>query len=269
MNSSTEQLEALLRNAGSVAVLTGAGISTASGIPDFRSAGGVYSDERNVNVFDLPAFQRDPAVFYRFARSFYPQVRDAEPNAAHRALAEWQRKGLDVTVITQNVDDYHQRAGSDPVYTVHGNFIRSTCRGCGAQIETEVLFPIIERGDIPHCSCGGVYKPNITFFGEMLPEADWTAAVNAISRADLVLVLGTSLTVYPAASLPAYRPTGSKLVIINRDSTSLDGEADLVVNGDLCATLSSLSVCRMKDAFPKSETGRFAVSACDVRDDSG
>lgn len=243
MNSSAEQLQVLLRNAGSVAVLTGAGISTASGIPDFRSAGGVYSDERNVNVFDLPAFQRDPSIFYRFARRFYPQVRrDAEPNAAHHALAEWQRQGLDVTVITQNVDDYHQRAGSDPVYTVHGNFILSTCRDCGSQVETEVLFPIIERGDIPHCSCGGVYKPNITFFGEMLPEVDWTASVNTISHADLVLVLGTSLTVYPAASLPAYRPAGSKLVIINRDPTSLDADADLVIHDDLCETLSAVSL---------------------------
>ena len=242
MNTSVRQLEDLLRQTGSIAVLTGAGISTASGIPDFRSAAGIYSDERNVNVFDLPAFRRDPSIFYRFARRFYPQVRDAQPNAAHRALAEWQRRGLDLTVITQNVDDYHQRAGSNPVHTVHGNFILSTCCRCGAKTETETLLPLIERGDIPHCACGGVYKPDITFFGEMLPEADWNASVDAIRRSSLVLVLGTSLTVYPAASLPEYRPAHSRLVIVNRDPTPLDDAAHLVIHDDLCATLSAVSI---------------------------
>ena len=236
------KLENLLREAGAIAVLTGAGISTASGIPDFRSAGGLYSDERNVNVFDLPTFQRDPSVFYNFARRFYSQIRAARPNAAHRALAAWQQQGMDLTVITQNVDDYHQRAGSDPVYTVHGNYINSTCQDCGARTETETLLPIIERGDIPHCCCGGVFKPDITFFGEMLPETDWSAAVSTLSRADLVLVLGTSLTVFPAAGLPAYRPTHGKLVIISRDPTSLDPEAQLVIHGDLCDTLSAVSL---------------------------
>lgn len=111
-----------------------------------------------------------------------------------------------MTVVTQNVDDYLQCAGSAPVYTVHGKHILSTCQFCDAQVKTEELFPIIGRGDIPYCDCGGVYKPNITFFGEMLPEYDWTESVKAISEANLVLVLGTSLTVYPAAGLPGYRP---------------------------------------------------------------
>ncbi|QBG48069.1 NAD-dependent deacetylase [Verrucomicrobia bacterium S94] len=137
-----QQLGEWIRDANKMAVLTGAGISTASGIPDFRSAGGIYSDEKNVNVFDLDAFSRDPSIFYHFARTFYPQIRAAEPNIAHRVLASWDH----ATVITQNVDDYHQRAGSDPVYTVHGNYIRSTCRSCGVQVKTEQLFPIIEEG---------------------------------------------------------------------------------------------------------------------------
>ena len=242
MKDTLQQLEKSIRSAESIAVLTGAGISTASGIPDFRSARGIYSDERNVNVFDLNAFRRDPSIFYNFAREFYPQIRSARPNAAHRALVEWQQRGKNITVITQNVDDYHQRAGSDPIYTVHGNYIYSTCQSCGARIETEVLFPVIERGDIPHCVCGGVYKPDITFFGEMLPEADWEASVNALRRANLVLVLGTSLAVYPAAGLPAYRSSSAQLIIINRDPTSLDSEADLVIHDDLCETLSALSL---------------------------
>ncbi|WP_372805908.1 NAD-dependent deacetylase [Pontiella sp.] len=233
MKTSIERLSEWVRSATSIVALTGAGISTASGIPDFRSASGIYSIERNVEIFDLDVFLRDPSIFYAFARKFYPQVRDARPNAAHRALAALDH----ITVVTQNVDDYHQRAGSDPVYTVHGNHIFSTCQSCGAEIETEVLFPIIERGDIPHCVCGGVYKPNITFFGERLPETDWQAAVQAMTQADLVLVVGTSLSVFPAAYLPDYRPLNARLAIINRDPTPLDGEAQIVIREDICDVL--------------------------------
>ncbi|MBT8042091.1 MAG: NAD-dependent deacylase [Kiritimatiellales bacterium] len=236
MNSAIEQLADWIKSARTIVALTGAGISTASGIPDFRSASGIYSDEHNVNVFDLDAFRRDPSIFYNFARDFYPQVRDAQPNAAHRALAGWKH----VTVVTQNVDDYHQRAGSSPVYCVHGNHIRSTCQSCGGQVETEALFPVVESGGIPECNCGGVYKPNITFFGEMLPEYDWQQSVQAMCDADLVLVLGTSLVVYPAASLPDYRPRNAKLAIINRDPTPLDRDAQLVIHDDLCAVMDAL-----------------------------
>jgi len=232
-----ERLAEWVSAARSIAVLTGAGISTASGIPDFRSASGIYSDERNVNVFDLDAFIRDPSIFYSFAREFYPKVRNAQPNAAHRVLAGWLRRGKQVVVITQNVDDYHQRAGSDPVYTVHGNHIHSTCRACGRRVETETLLPVIESGTVPHCICGGVFKPDITFFGEMLPEHDWNASVKAIAQADFVLVLGTSLAVYPAAGLPGYRKRNAKLAIVNRDPTPIDREADLVIHDNLCVIL--------------------------------
>lgn len=239
MNSAVEQLAEWVGAAERIVALTGAGISTGSGIPDFRSASGIYSDVGNVNVFDLEAFNRDPSIFYRFARRFYPQVRDAEPNAAHRALAEWQCRGREVVVVTQNVDDYHQRAGSAPIYTVHGNYTRSTCQQCGSRIETETLYPIIDAGGIPHCPCGGIYKPDITFFGEMLPEDDWNAAVDAVCRCDLLLVLGTSLTVYPAAALPGYRPWNAGMIIVNRDPTPLDADAQLVIHDDLCDTMAA------------------------------
>jgi NAD-dependent deacetylase len=236
-----ERLAKWVEEAESIAVLTGAGISTASGIPDFRSASGIYSDERNVNVFDLDAFMRDPHIFYSFARAFYPQVCAAQPNAAHLALAAWQRRGKDMTVITQNVDDYHQRAGSDPVFTVHGNYIHSTCQTCGARVETEILFPTIERGEIPHCSCGGIFKPDITFFGEMLPEHDWNASVRAIATADLMLVLGTSLAVYPAAALPKYRSPQARLAIVNHDPTPLDTDAECVIHADICSVMAAVT----------------------------
>lgn len=240
MNSAVQQLAGWIRSAERIVAVTGAGISTGSGIPDFRSASGIYSNSQNVNVFDLSAFVRDPSIFYSFARKFYPQVRDAEPNTAHRALFGWQQRGKDIVVVTQNVDDYHQRAGSSPVYTVHGNYIHSNCRQCGDRVKTETLFPLIEQEEIPRCSCGGVYKPDITFFGEMLPEYDWNASVEAISRCDLLLVLGTSLLVHPAAALPGYRPWNARMVIINRDPTPLDSDAQLVIHEDLCATIESV-----------------------------
>jgi NAD-dependent deacetylase len=238
----SQQLAAWIAEAEKIAVLTGAGISTASGIPDFRSASGIYSDQHKVNVFDLDAFNRDPSIFYTFARTFYPKVRDAQPNAAHRALANWQQGGKQVSVITQNVDDYHQRAGSSPVFTVHGNYIWSTCRLCGDHVKTETLFPLVEQGGIPHCGCGGVYKPDITFFGEMLPEYDWAESVKAMNEADLVLVLGTSLVVHPAASLPGYRSCNSRLAIINHNPTPLDHEAALVIHDDLCRIMEKLVI---------------------------
>lgn len=231
----------LVNQARSIAVLTGAGMSTASGIPDFRSASGIYSDEGNVNVFDLDAFYRDPSIFYRFARAFYPQVRDAQPNAAHRALAAWQKQGKALTIATQNVDDLHQRAESSPVWTVHGNYANSSCQSCGSGVMTDTLMPEILGGNIPRCNCGGVFKPDITFFGEMLPERDWQASAKAVEEADLVLVLGSSLVVHPAASLPAYRRTGTPLVIVNHDPTPLDGGADLILNEDLCSVMGEAS----------------------------
>ncbi len=241
MNHSIHQLAEWVESADRIVALTGAGISTGSGIPDFRSASGIYSNSQNVNVFDMNAFIRNPSIFYAFARKFYPQVRDAQPNAAHCALAEWQHRGKDVIVVTQNVDDYHQRAGSSPVYTVHGNHIHSSCLKCGDQIETATLYPLIDQGEIPRCICGGVYKPDITFFGEMLPEYDWNASVDAISRCDLLLVLGSSLVVYPASGLPGYRPWNARMAIINHDPTPLDSEAQLVIHDDLCAIMESVS----------------------------
>ncbi|MFA7172762.1 MAG: NAD-dependent deacylase [Kiritimatiellia bacterium] len=240
MNAKIKRLTEMVDNANSIAVLTGAGISTSSGIPDFRSAGGLYADERNINVFDLDAFNREPKLYYNFAREFYPRVRQAQPNTAHHKLAEWLKRNKKVTIITQNIDDYHQRAGSVPVHTVHGTFITSTCTTCNQVIQTEELSHAIERGELPCCACGGIYKPDITFFGEMLPEQEWSASVEAISESDLLLVIGTSLTVYPAASLPSYRAPRTPLVIINRDPTPLDREAAIVIHQDICEVMEAL-----------------------------
>lgn len=237
---SVERLARLVAEARTIAVLSGAGVSTPSGIPDFRSATGLYSDERNANVFDIDAFHRDPAGFYRFAREFYGIVQKAAPNAAHAAFARWERIGKDVQIATQNIDDLHQRAGSNWVYPVHGTMATSTCQSCFRSVPTATLEPAVFAGDVPTCGCGGVFKPDVTFFGELLPQKAWDLSVGAMMHADLLIVVGTSLVVYPAASLPNYRPRGAALAIVNRDETALDSAADVVLRGDLAEVFAAV-----------------------------
>ena len=227
-----------------IAVLTGAGISTTSGIPDFRSATGIYATRASENVFDIELFRRDPLPFYHFAAWFYPTIASAQPNSTHTVLAEWERGGKKIEIATQNVDDLHQRAGSQRVYGVHGTWLTSRCLKCSKDWKTaDVVVPNLGKSNtsdfqalekhIPRCACGGVLKPDITFFGEGLPETAWYCAMQAMIHAPLVLVLGTSLTVFPAATLPTYRHMDARLVIINRDPTPMDAEADAVLRGDL------------------------------------
>lgn len=226
-----EQFKRWVEESDRMVFLSGAGISTESGIPDFRSPGGLYSDPANLNIFDITAFLSDPAPFYRFAGKFLPIMEKARPNRAHTVIARLQDR-LRVTVVTQNIDDLHQRAGSEIVWCVHGNLEFSRCLKCGHRIKTNKLYPIIQQGQVPLHDCGGVYKPEVTFFGEPLPPVDWTNSQRAIEEADLLCVVGSSLTVYPAASLPAYRNSDCRLVLVNRDPTPLDGEADLVLRGN-------------------------------------
>lgn len=225
----SDALRGYLENTENAVFLTGAGISTESGIPDFRSPGGLYSDPSNVNVFEISSFIADPSIFYRFWSRFLPVVEKAQPNPAHRAIAQLQNSRR-VTVVTQNIDDLHQRAGSQAVWSVHGTMASCRCLKCGARKDTSELAPIIRRGEVPYHSCGGVFKPEVTFFGEGLPEIDWTNSQNAIREADLLCLIGTSLSVFPAAGLPSCRRRGCRLIIINRDPTPLDHEADLVMH---------------------------------------
>jgi len=240
VNSGIKEFADCIRQSRRLAVLTGAGMSTASGIPDFRSVDGFYSDQRNANVFEIDAFERDPSFYYAFARRFYPLVIQAQPNPAHRILADWEQRGCDVEIATQNIDDLHQRAGSKKVYPIHGAMETSSCRRCGHRCKTRLLETQIMDGKIPRCTCSGVYKPDITFFGEALPEDAWMTSVAAMKQAELVLVLGTSLVVYPAASLPLHRNPTAKMVIVNRDETPMDDEADWVFRQDISEVLSSV-----------------------------
>lgn len=219
--------------------LTGAGISTESGIPDFRSADGIYSDPKNVNIFDISAFLSDPGPFYRFSAKFLEIMENASPNPAHLAIARLQETHQ-VTVVTQNIDDLHQRAGSRTAWCVHGNLEFSRCVKCGHHIATRELQPVIRKGEIPYHTCGGVYKPEVTFFGESLPEDDWLYSQKAIEETDLLCVVGSSLVVYPAAGLPGYRSRNCRLVIVNREPTPLDPEADLVIHGSAGEIFSNI-----------------------------
>jgi NAD-dependent protein deacetylase/lipoamidase len=233
------KFEKYLNQSRRVVFLTGAGISTESGIPDFRSADGLYSDPENLSLFDISAFLADPAPFYRFSAKFLEVMEQANPNPAHLAIARLQETHR-VTVITQNIDNLHQRAGSRTVWCVHGNLEFSRCVKCGHRIATQELHPLIRKGEVPYHSCGAVYKPEVTFFGESLPEEDWLYSQKAIEEADLLCVVGSSLVVHPAAALPGYRTRHCRLVIVNREPTPLNPEADLIIHGEAGKIFSTL-----------------------------
>ena len=220
----------ILRKARKIAVLSGAGMSTESGIPDFRSSNGLYS-YTSEEVFDLDNFNRNPSSFYEIIAPLYDSIMKSEPNAGHLALHELEEKyGKTVTVATQNIDGLHQKAGSKIVHELHGGMLSLTCRKCGCQVPASALDAQLRSGKVVRHepTCMGVMKPDIVFYGEMLPQNALMSSYRAMKQADLVMVLGTSLAVYPAAGLPSERSRDAELVIINRTATPLDGEATLV-----------------------------------------
>lgn len=235
------ELVRYLAAAKRIAVLSGAGMSTESGIPDFRSSTGIYATVVSESIFDIDAFRTNPGEFYAFARVFFADMLKAEPNRGHTALARLEHElGKDVRIATQNIDTLHQRAGSTRVYPVHGTTETCSCLRCGHRTDTAEIWADITAGNIPrHAGCGGLYKPDIVFFGEWLPEAVVAAAQDAMAKADLVLAVGTSLAVQPAASLPHGRRSGTPYVIINRTPTSQDSFADLVIRESIGDVLNA------------------------------
>lgn len=219
--------------------LGGAGVSTASGIPDFRSAHGLYQQKKQglsyEEMLSHDYFIHHTAAFYDFLRNvmLYP---DAKPNGAHYALAQLERAGKLQAVITQNIDGLHQMAGSKNVLELHGSELRNTCQSCGKQYGME---KILESQGIPRCSCGGVIKPDVVLYGESLNQRDLEKAIGYAEETDLMLVGGTSLVVYPVAGLVEYLRPSAKLVILNRDPTPYDSRADLILRGDLAEELEA------------------------------
>ena len=226
------RLKDALENARCVAAMTGAGVSTLCGIPDFRGPQGLYKNPDAERIFDIDWFDRDPSIYYRGCRDLVYGLDRFEPGPVHLALKRLEDAGRLDGIITQNIDMLHQKAGSSNVYEVHGSPILHHCRRCGAQktfaeiramIEDAGGLDALDHGYVPRCACGGAFKPDITFFGEPLPEEAFMRSQELAMRADVMLVLGTSLTVYPAAGIPRLTlQHGGKVFIVNAQPTSLD-----------------------------------------------
>ncbi len=234
-----EQFRQWVQDSGSIVFFGGAGVSTESGIPDFRSVDGLYHqkyDDPPEIILSHTYFTRHTEEFYRFYREKMLCL-DAEPNAAHLKLAQWERAGRLAAVVTQNIDGLHQMAGSKTVYELHGSVHRNYCTQCGTFYGADF---ILQSGGVPRCPvCGGLVKPDVVLYEEGLDQDTVEGAVRAIAQADMLIVGGTSLVVYPAAGLIRYY-RGSKLALINRDPTPYDGEADLVIHDSIGKVLGGM-----------------------------
>lgn len=243
--SRIERLKEIIDGSDNIVFFGGAGVSTESGVPDFRSKDGLYNqhDVRFDNYSPEYLLSRDclddePAVFFEFYRQKM-DARSAGPNAAHEKLAQMEERGKLRAVVTQNIDGLHQAAGSKTVYEIHGSTKRNYCMRCRRRFPADYIFN--SREPVPHCECGGIVRPDVTLYGEALPEKTVALAVNAISSADVLIIGGTSLTVYPAASYIHYF-RGSHLVIINREPLSypLDSQNDLFIRGSIGEVLEQV-----------------------------
>ena len=234
-----EQLQQWLDESSSIAFFGGAGVSTESGIPDFRSVDGLYHqhyDQPPETILSHTYFMAHPEGFFQF---YWEKMLclDAQPNAAHRKLAELERAGRLKAVVTQNIDGLHQKAGSRTVYELHGSVLRNYCMKCRQFYGADFM---VEARGVPRCPvCGGIVKPDVVLYEEQLDQETLEASVLAISRADMLIVGGTSLVVYPAAGLINYY-RGDKLVLINRDATPYDRRADLVIHDAIGKVLGGI-----------------------------
>lgn len=233
-----EKLKQWVNESNRIVFFGGAGVSTESGIPDFRSTDGLYSQKFEYppeTIISHSFYEKDPAYFFRFYREKMLPL-GFEPNITHEKLAEWECEGKLLAVVTQNIDGLHQKAGSHRVYELHGSVLRNYCTACGKFHSAEF---VKESNGIPQCTCGGIVKPDVVLYQEALDQNTIEGALNAISQADLLIVAGTSLTVYPAAGFIDYY-RGNRMVLINRDETPYDDRADLVFHESLGEIFSKL-----------------------------
>lgn len=235
-----EKLQKIIDESASVVFFGGAGVSTESGIPDFRSVDGLYNQKYDYppeEILSHTFFMRNTEEFYRFYREKM-LLFSAMPNSAHKKLCELENIGKLKAVVTQNIDGLHQKAGSKTVYELHGSVHRNYCMNC------EKFYTGVEIKDmdlVPHCECGGVIKPDVVLYEEPLDDKTVRASIMAISTADTLIIAGTSLTVYPAASYVRYF-SGRHLVLINKDETPMDSMADLVIHAKVGEVLSQITV---------------------------
>ena len=231
MSSEFDTLKTWVDEAKKLVFFGGAVVSTESGIPDFRSVDGLYNQKYKYppeEIISAHFFRENPEEFFEFYKAKMLPL-GFEPNVTHRVRARWEREGKLAAVVTQNIDGLHQKAGSKKVYELHGSVLRNYCMRCGKFYPAE--FVKKARG-VPLCDCGGIVKPDVVLYEESLDSDVMYRAAKAISEADLLIVAGTSLTVYPAAGMIGYY-RGSRLVLINRDRTPYDGEANLVIHDRL------------------------------------
>jgi NAD-dependent deacetylase len=239
----------ILRPARRVVALSGAGISRPSGIPDFRSAGGLWTHHDPMAVASLSGFRANPRRFYDWVRPLIDTISEALPNAAHTALARLERDGRLKAVITQNIDGLHQRAGSRNVYELHGHIRSATCLDCDRQAPAAPLIDQVRRGTIPRCGCGGLIKLDVVLFDELLPRGLLWLAQRAIETSDAVLVAGTALEVAPVCDMPLHAlRRGARLIIVNQGETYLDDHADVVLHEDVAEALPAIVDCILQIA---------------------
>ncbi len=235
----------LLRQAQHVIILTGAGLSTPSGIPDFRSEGtGLWAKDEPLEVASLSTFRTHPERFYAWFRPLANEIYTAKPNPAHMALAMLEEKQILKTVITQNIDLLHQKAGSKNVIETHGSLKTLTCTQCYQQYSYQAYLPIfLENGTIPHCpACESILKPDVILFGEQLPQKAWQAAQQAARNCDLIIVAGSSLEVLPVAGLPMQAiDRGAHLIVINQSATYLDVRADIIFAENVAEVIPAIT----------------------------
>ena len=238
MNSEMEKLYQAIEKAHTIVFFGGAGVSTESGIPDFRSVDGLYNQQYDYppeTILSHSFFLRHTDEFYRFYRAKMLAL-DAQPNAAHKKLAQWETAGKLNAVVTQNIDGLHQKAGSRKVLELHGSVLRNTCMDCGKKHDVTA---ISESKGLPRCECGGLIKPDVVLYEESLDNDVMDEAIRCIREADMMIIGGTSLAVYPAAGLIHYF-RGNTLALINRDETPLDSRADIVVHGKIGEVFSQM-----------------------------
>jgi NAD-dependent protein deacetylase/lipoamidase len=230
---SVERLADLFRERGPAVVLTGAGVSTESGIPDFRSPSGLWAQFDPMDYGSIDSFRRDPARVWEFYAPRFSMLADAEPNPGHVALAELERLGHVRAVVTQNIDLLHERAGSREVVEVHGSIRTASCPECARAYPLGEVLALLDGSGVPACAdCGAVIKPDVVFFGELLPEGAMERATELAGSASLMLVVGSALEVYPVAGLPLDTlRAGGVLAIVNRGPTAMDAKATLKLDG--------------------------------------
>ena len=247
MNDPIAEGAQMIREARKILVFTGAGLSTESGIPDFRSPGGVWDryDPSDFYFQKIISDEKTREKYWEMSTEFYDTMKYASPNVAHSAIKKLEDKGKLLAVVTQNIDHLHHKAGNSPdkIIEIHGSAFSVSCLNCGKSYDRDEIQRRLKSGlKIPYCDdCSGILKPDTISFGQAMPEEKMTRAIIHAGNCDLCIVLGSSLVVYPAASVPVHAVrNGARLMIINRDETPLDSHADMVVHDSVCKTLGQM-----------------------------